>query len=415
MFLRVALSLAVLSACADEAAPKPQPASSTEVAAAASLLVPSTVAMPMSSIRTTSPTIELNALDSQISSAEKNFAKAATLDARMQLVGTLLVRFKVTAKLADFSRAIELAAIPLSEKPSVDELLVVAQGLAASHKFADALKLLDQAKALGDKTKAIALDGRRYGVLFGLGRYEEALAIAETHARVQANASALSDHAAVLAAMGSRDQAEALFLQAKNKYRGVSPFFVAQLYFDRGSMFEKTGDLTNATALYRAANKRLPQHVHVATPLAPLLAPSEGIALLEPLAQGGEDPDVFAQLGVLKNIAASKSGDAELQKAKERYETAMAKHPDAFADHAGWFWLNVGEDAKKALDAAKRNLGNRQTADAYELVLAAAEEAKDTTTLCAERPKAQALKWKTLRLESRLANLKVDCSATTPK
>lgn len=404
----------LVCACAEETPPKPQSTSSAELAP--SLLAPPTVAMPMSSIRTTSPAIELRTLDSQVVAAEKRFEKEkGSVESRMQLAGTLLLRFKVTAKLTDFSKAIELATITLPAKPSVDELLLVAQGLAASHEFSAALKLLEQAKAMGDKLKANDIDARLYGVLYGLGRYDEALTIAEGAARLHPTATAFADHAAVLASMGARDQAEALFLQAENKYRGVSPFFIAQLYFDRGSMFEKTGDLTNATALYRAANKRLPQHVHVATHLAPLLAPSEGIALLEPLAQDGEDPDVFAQLGVLKNIASPKSGDADIEKAKARYDVAMAKHPNAFADHAGWFWLNVGGDPKKALDAAKRNLANRQTADAYELVLAAAEESKDVALSCEARTAAQALKWKTPRLESRLATLTIDCPATAPK
>jgi hypothetical protein len=171
-------------------------------------------------------------------------------------------------------------------------------------------------------------------------------------------------------------------------------------------MFEKAGDLASATALYQAALKRLPEHAHAAVHLAPLLPPSEGIALLDRVAARTDSADVFAQRGVLANIVAKGQGDADLAKAQQLYDEAMNRHPKAFADHAGWFYVNVVVEPRKALAAAKLNVATRKTSDSLELLLAAAELAKDGTELCAARELAEALRWKTPRLQSRLATTK---------
>jgi hypothetical protein len=47
--------------------------------------------------------------------------------------------------------------------------------------------------------------------------------------------------------------------------------------------------------------------------------------------------------------------------AAERYDELLAKHPQAFADHAAEFWLAAGADPDKALRLAKMNLEVRNT------------------------------------------------------
>ena len=46
----------------------------------------------------------------------------------------------------------------------------------------------------------------------------------------------------------------------------------------------------------------------------------------------------------------------------------IARHPEAFADHAAEFWLAAGADPDKALQLAKMNLEVRNTPRARDLV-----------------------------------------------
>jgi tetratricopeptide (TPR) repeat protein len=399
--------------CADESLPAPSASSVAPSPLASSVAPPPEVPMPLATVRTTSPSLALGNLEGQVKVAEKKLREAPTVAHKAQLFGLLLQRFQISGALADYSRALELADLKLEDKPEFEAVLLRARGLSAAHKFAEALVELERAKALAPKEQATLVMSRKAAVLLAVGRYDEALELAMTVVRLEPTMSSLADQAVIVGAMGGREPAEALFVQAEQLYRGVSPFAISQLYFDRASMFERAGDLTTATTLFRAANKRLPSHVHVATHLAPLLSPSEGVAILEALG-AVEEPDVLAQLGVLKNMTAAKSGDALIARASALYDAAMAKHPEAFADHAGWFWINGGSDPAKALSAAKLNLSLRKTADAYELMLAAAEAAKETALLCETKASAAALKWKTLRLESRLSTVGVACAAASP-
>lgn len=46
----------------------------------------------------------------------------------------------------------------------------------------------------------------------------------------------------------------------------------------------------------------------------------------------------------------------------------IARHPEAYADHAAEFWLSVGGDPRRALRLARQNLTFRPTPRAHALV-----------------------------------------------
>jgi hypothetical protein len=54
--------------------------------------------------------------------------------------------------------------------------------------------------------------------------------------------------------------------------------------------------------------------------------------------------------------------------AQARYDELLARHHDAFADHAAEFWLTIGGDPERALSLARQNLSLRQTRRARALV-----------------------------------------------
>ena len=101
------------------------------------------------------------------------------------------------------------------------------------------------------------------------------------------------------------------------------------------------------------------------------------VASLRSLAASSDDPDYAAQLA---RILADAGHDSESRHwrrlAAERYDELLARHPEAFADHAAEFWLAAGADPDKALRLAKMNLEVRNTSRARRL-LAQAVAAQD--------------------------------------
>lgn len=371
--------------------------------------------------RTTTSSIELNNLTSQINAATRSFdARPDDLAARTRLAGFLLLRARVVGQSADLARAVTLAEEAVEKAPDDPQaLLLRARGRASAHRFTEALADLDAAEAkLRPEDPKVPYEIARGSMLVAVGRYDDALPILQRRARLEPTTQTLGDYAALLGKLGMYKEAEAQFVEAELKFRGVSPLPLVELYFDRASMWEKSGDLALATNLYRAAHKRFPEHVHVAVHLAALVPPSEAVEILEPLAERSDDPDLFAQLGRMKNMLAPGSGDAHVTKAKGLYEDHFAKLPEAYADHAGWFWVGLGRDPRRALDAANVNLAQRKTAEAYELAFAAADAVADLAAKCDAYRGATALKHPSPKLKEVLARLdgKIACpdSGITP-
>jgi len=108
------------------------------------------------------------------------------------------------------------------------------------------------------------------------------------------------------------------------------------------------------------------------------------VALLEPLAQTSEDPDYAAQLArILGDAGRVEQARPWRERAAARYGELMARHPEAYADHAAEFWLAAGADPARALGYAERNLALRPTVRAWELVLRAARAKGDGARACA--------------------------------
>ncbi|MFO0550247.1 MAG: tetratricopeptide repeat protein [Polyangiaceae bacterium] len=359
---------------------------------------------PVGSHRTESPPLAFQNLEAQITGAEELLTKQQSdITAMSSLAGLLSARFQITAKSSDLDRQIALGESAVSGTTRDPKaFLLRARARAAAHRFSEALDDLAIAERdLPDGGKEPARASRR-NVLVSLGRYDDVIAELEKIAKDRPSIFTLGDYAYALARMNRIEDAEKAFNQAELQFRAISPFSLVQLYFDRAYMWERAGNLELATSIYKAAHEKLPYHVHVATHLAPLIPPSEGIAMLRALVDVTDSPDVFATLGVLENLVTPHSGDADLAKAGELYLARYQALPTAYADHAGWFWVGPGKDPARAVEAAKANLANRPTAEAYELMLAAAEAASDTQLLCTTARDARSLKYGSTRLAQRL-------------
>ena len=162
------------------------------------------------------------------------------------------------------------------------------------------------------------------------------------------------------------DEAEHWFGAATRCYRGTSPFPLAMLELQRGQLWMEHDDLRRARAWCDAAVRRLPAYVpaqgHLAELDAALGETAAAIARLRPLALASDDPDYATQLArILGNAGHTEEAQTWRDKAEARYDELLARHRDAFADHAAEFWLTIGGDPERALPLARQNLSLRQT------------------------------------------------------
>ena len=189
----------------------------------------------------------------------------------------------------------------------------------------------------------------------------------------RADFASLGALASLYAESGDVATAERFFDESRARYRGVSPFPLAQLDFRRAQMWLAQGDLHRARSWLGAAHRRLPGYApaqgHLAEVEAALGETDSAIARLRPLTISSDDPDYAAQLArILSEVGRVEEAREWRARAAARYDELVARHLEAFADHAAEFWLEVGGDPDRALWLARRNLEVRQTPRAHELL-----------------------------------------------
>lgn len=303
-----------------------------------------------------------------------------------QRVSMLATHAQFFGALDDYDAALRAADELVKAHPKVAQAWLQRAGARQSlHEFAGALADLATAENLGADGDAV--DAGRAGVWQALGRYDEALAVRRRLVKARATTATLTAYATLRGEMGDVAGAEATFLDAQEAFRDVSPFTLAWLYFQAGLVEERAGRPSAARELYEAAHARLPEYApatgHLAAAVALAGDERRAMALLEPLVAASDDPEYWAELGVLlRKHGQAARGDELIARAKRRYEALVKRHGDAFADHAARFWLGAGGDAGRALALARRNVKARPTRDAYELAMRAALAAKDTAAAC---------------------------------
>lgn len=304
-------------------------------------------------------------LDAQLEGAEHALLRNPDdAGARATAVGLLLARATFRGRLADLERAALLARAPTDPRDA-DALLLQASVHLALHRFALAEAALDAVDRLDPRGLTAP---QRVTLLAATGRLAPAL----TAARALAAAAPSTEHlgtVAILRAQADDASAPALFDDARRAYRNVSPFPLAWLAFQEGVAREALGDGDGARAAYQRAARLVPGYPAAIAHRAALEAdPSVAIALLEPLTRSSDDPEYAAQLASLFAVTRRGAEAAALRaQARVRYEALLARAPEAFADHAARFFLEVGETGR-ALELARRNAALRPTREAQELL-----------------------------------------------
>jgi tetratricopeptide (TPR) repeat protein len=312
---------------------------------------------------TTSGVIALTNLQAQIGGLTARLAGARSGHAppvaeQALLVELLLLRGRVLGCIADYERAALVAEMLVGDAPEdAAAWLARARTRATYHRFLEALADLDAAGRRG--ADRAALDAERAAILQAVGCYAEARVLRRDAAERRPDFATMGALAVLEAEHGKVTEAERRFTHAR-RYRGVSPFPVAELDFRRGLMWLGERDLPAARAWFDAAVGRVPAHApalgHLAEVDAALGAGDAAIDRLRPLAASSDDPEYAASLaGVLSDAGHAQEAEHWRMSAAARYDELVVRHPEAFLDHAADFWLTVGGDQPKGRQLALRN------------------------------------------------------------
>ena len=321
-----------------------------------------------------------NNLDAEIKDAVK---RAYTdPDHVMFLVERYLTRGQTLANVEDYEKAKAAAdAVVKSSPKSGVAHLAVAVSLGAFHQFDAESKELDEAAKLGAPGQNVA--AARVALLEATGKYDEAQKLM-TPIDDRSKATAMVTAAVLAAHMQKPDESERLFEKARVSFVDVSPFPIAWMDFQRGMLLEAAGKEKEARTYYLEALEAIPVYTHAVVHASITDTPEKAIERLEAQKAVTTDPDVLAALADAHKRA---KHDAEAKKATDaaraRYDELLAKHPEAYRDHAARFYLSAGNDSKKALAYAQKNAALRPTEEAIDLWMAAATAAEDKAQICA--------------------------------
>jgi len=337
---------------------------------------------PLSPPRLTDGTIALLNLQAQIDGLEG----PGTCVEAVTLIDLLILRGLILGRISDYERAAQLADRLVHDAVTdAAAYMARARTRAVFHRFSEALDDLNHADRISPQDTPAKQE--RAAILQALGRYHEALAAYEDATDRGGQFEQSGALAGLWADCGETDAAQRAYLESLRSYRGVSPFPLALLDFQLGTMWMRHGRLDQARTCLKAALRRVPAFAaaqgHLAEVEAELGDPETAITRLYPLAAASDDPDYAAQLArILGEMGRSDEAIGWCRLAADRYDALTTDYPEAFADHAAEFWLSAGNDPEKALRLASLNIRVRRTPRAHDL-LAQALEAKSAVAASA--------------------------------
>ena len=315
---------------------------------------------------TTAGAIAITNLDAQI-------ARVADEEASVEL---LLARSRY---LSDYDALEQAIAIAERNSTTGDGMLHAAQAHAAAHRFVQALGELAAAERAGVDPAAIV--AARAPILIAIGHANEVLSQLEMQAFRRPGYAAHSALAIAYANVGRYAEADELYALALNDLDTTSPFPYAWICFARGQMWaERAGDQHRGERFYQQALAYLPDfavaNIHMAEIEVARGDFESATVRLKRVLVLSREPEAMALLGVIQLRMGDTAGSTRtIEEARARFEQLLLREPLAFSDHAAEFYLGPANNAERAWQLARQNLGNRETPHAFSLAIKAGRSA----------------------------------------
>lgn len=413
------LLMALLSGCA--VSPDPGQRVSTPASLqAADETAAAVTAPPLQSIwpistqyfRTTTAEIYLGNLNARVAMLERRVA-AGNADRGEVLAAQLYHRYKLLGRLDDADRAMAILAERADRGAlSPGGMVLYAITLSGLHRFDAAEHWLARARDAGatpEELRDVTAD-----VLVARGRYA---ALAEDIATSQepiADFYAAAHRADLRLLLGDLRGAEQHYLSAQTLYNDVSPVPLAWLHTQMGIGYLRYGRIEDARRFFAAAVERLPGYYLAEEHLAEceaLLGEFDAARARygRVIAQTG-NPEFVAALAGLERAAGNAEQAAALSiQARAGYEALLRRLPNAYAQHAAEFFLEIG-DAERAFALARENAGLRDDIGSLILLATAAHAARRISAACQARAQALASGFKPPEL-AELGSIRGICAA----
>lgn len=268
-----------------------------------------------------------------------------------------------------FDEIDEMLRVYLKSNPNdARGLMLQAKFFSVIHRFNDSLAVIDQAEKKGiEPIKASLLRATIYQAMGKQTEHTHQLHLEAL--KKSKNFDTLTNVAASLAMRGNYKQADQYYKEAIVSYSDVSPLPIAWVHFQLGMMWsEIAGKPKKALKHYQTAVKLVPKYVVANIHLAELetdqqVAFNRLLALL-PYTDEPELPAILSELATEEHLQMKYRLQAE-----RSYMHWIKLYPAAFWNHATEFYLGVGNNRKIAKEFALKNWSNRQTPQAFELLV----------------------------------------------
>ena len=237
------------------------------------------------------------------------------------------------------------------------------------------------------------IDTARAALFQATGKYDEALRLRESLAKADCGIHTLGALATLLAEMQQWLAANHWYAAALHEDDGVSPLPCGQLLFEWGVSAMRRGDLKRAEELFMELDAVLPAHVpgrgHRAEAALARGRLDVAGALISPLLETSDDPKYRAIHAEI--LAARRDHEAaarEAAYAAARYETLLARRPEAYAENAAVFFMGIGNRPQLAADLASANWKRRGTPRSHGLLVRALRNAEQVSRMQAPAGKS---------------------------
>lgn len=325
-------------------------------------------------------------VQSQLKSAQRN---GRSSQAYGRVASACLMRARLSGDWDDYAKAESFVgkAFEIATSPGYGPFMVRAQLNYTLHRLDRVDADFQKAIALPSRTPSELFQRELFGakVAFQRGQYDLAKRGLESARRLQTTVSTLAALAMYHWKAAQFDEAERLYTEALEAYRGTSTEPKAWVHLQLGLMDLDRGRWDEALAHYREGEALIRGYwlleEHIAEILTLQGKTASAQAMYRAIIERTGNPEFMdAMAGIARAAGNETEASTWVSQARAAYEKKLAQFPEAAYGHALEHFLEFGDDPARTLKLAENNHALRPNVDAKRLLAEAylgAERAKD--------------------------------------